>query len=345
MIRTLFRSAVAGAALILLPSCGGGFDPASKIQSVRVLGLRADKPYAKPGDTVTLEVLAVDRRPEEKRQRPMTVFWLPLVCTNPPNDAYYACFTRAAKLTSPTGEPTPGAGAGGADGAADITALVAKGQSFSYKIPGDAVSSHVKVPGANGDYGISIVFYMACAGRIRLASRDEASANPQQVPIQCVDDDGQALGADDYVLGFWRTFVYDDRPNANPLIDNVLLKTDVIGPGAAVAITPCADGSSGQCKGAEVNVVVPASSQEDKPYDPDAPRERIWVAAFSDVASVGGAQQLLYDTKAGAIRDNPVRVTATSGDLGKSGTLWLVVHDSRGGATWTTVPLLVTAAP
>ncbi len=177
MIRTFSKLVLAALGGFALSSCGGGFDPASLVQSVRVLGLRADKSYAAPGDTVNLEILAVDRRKSPSAE--MHVYWLPIVCTNPANDAYYACFTSAAKLTGPNGETGTG---GVATGGGDVTGLLPKGSTFSYKIPTDAVTSHPAVAGSNGAYGISIVFYMACAGRVRFASRDESNANPQQVP-------------------------------------------------------------------------------------------------------------------------------------------------------------------
>jgi hypothetical protein len=339
--RRLSMIAFALAAAGVMPSCSGNFDPASKIQSVRVLGLKADKPYAKPGDTVTLEMLAVDRRPN--RDRPMTIYWIPLVCTNPPNDAYFGCFTPRAQLTGPNGE----AGAPGSvsAGAGDVTGLLPKGSSFSYKIPANAVTGHPPVPGVQGAYGISIVFYLACAGRVRFATRDEADANPQQVPLFCVDDEGKPLGADDYVLGFWRTYVYDDRPNANPVIEGLRVKGSAVDPAKPIEIPACADVKSTDCSALELEVTVPPSSQEPKPYDPDAPRERIWVSAFSDVGELESSTQLLYDTKVGALRDNPVELRAGLEDVGKSGTLWLVVRDNRSGAAWTSVPLTVVRAP
>jgi hypothetical protein len=339
--RRLSTFALAAAALAALPSCSGDFDPASKIQSVRILGLKADKPYAKPGDTVSLEMLAVDRRPN--RDRPMTIYWLPIVCTNPPNDAYFGCFTPRAQLTGPNGEA--GAPGGVVAGAGDVTGQLPKGATFAFKVPANAVTAHPPVPGSNGPYGLSIVFYLACAGRVRFATRDEASANPQQVPLFCVDDDGNRLGADDYVLGFWRTYVYDDRPNANPVIDGVRVNGEVADVTKPIAITACADRKSPDCAPVKVDVVVPPSSQEDKPYDPDAPRERVWVSASADVGDVGSATRLLYDTKAGALSDNPIELRGDFDDVGKSGTLWLVVRDNRGGAAWTSVPLTVVRAP
>jgi hypothetical protein len=344
MIRTLSTLALVALGAALLPSCSGGFDPATKIQSVRVLGLKADKPYAKPGDTVNLEILAVDRRPKQERE--MRVYWVPLVCTNPPNDAYYACFVPGTQLTDPQGAPL-GAGSGGGltPGGGDVTSLLPKGNTFTYVVPSNAVSSHKVVPGSTGPYGISIVFYLACAGRVRFATRDEASANPQQVPLLCTDDDGKPLGADDYVLGFWRTFAYEDRPNTNPVIEGVRVNGEVADVTKPITITACADPKAKDCTPVKVDVLVPPSSQEPKAYDSDAPRERVWVSAFSDVGDVGSATRLLYDTKAGAITDNPIELRGDFDDVGKSGTVWLVVHDNRSGAAWTSLPVTVVPKP
>src|SRR5215207_5181707 len=69
---------------------GGGFDPQSKVDSVRLFAIKADKPYTKPGESVTLEALYVDARKE--KTRPLKNFWIPVVCLNPRDDLYYLCF-------------------------------------------------------------------------------------------------------------------------------------------------------------------------------------------------------------------------------------------------------------
>ena len=57
-------------------SCGAAdFDPQSKVNTVRIFASRADEPYAKPGDSVTIDVLAYDGR--RTKPEPMTVYWLP----------------------------------------------------------------------------------------------------------------------------------------------------------------------------------------------------------------------------------------------------------------------------
>src|SRR6185312_11150864 len=50
----------ATAAAVALAACGGDFDPPSRVTTTRVLGVRADAPYAAPGETVNLDTLAFD---------------------------------------------------------------------------------------------------------------------------------------------------------------------------------------------------------------------------------------------------------------------------------------------
>ena len=58
-----------------------------------VLSARVDKPYAKPGDQVTLDLLVYPGPPGTPQAQ---VYWFPLVCVNPVRDLYYACFAQFA---------------------------------------------------------------------------------------------------------------------------------------------------------------------------------------------------------------------------------------------------------
>src|SRR5580658_7616832 len=86
-------TAVVALAVTAGTGCGlGDFPAISSITSVRILASRADEPYAKPGDTVHVDVLAVDGR--AVKTTPMHVYWLPFACENPPEDLYYLCFEQ-----------------------------------------------------------------------------------------------------------------------------------------------------------------------------------------------------------------------------------------------------------
>src|ERR1700749_3129554 len=74
-------------------SCGGsGFEPSSKVQSLRVLALQKEPPYARPGETVSLKVLYWDGRTADSGivKPDFELFW----CYNPPGDLYYNCFPQ-----------------------------------------------------------------------------------------------------------------------------------------------------------------------------------------------------------------------------------------------------------
>ena len=143
-------------------ACGfSEFDPSSKIGSVRVLASRADKPYAAPGEAVTVELLAYDGR--KTRPEPMKIYWLPFLCKNPIQDLYYACFTQLAgggMMMAPNPAVAflkPGV---------DLTPFLPSGAKYSVTMPMDIVTSHPVVPGVDTPYGLGIVFNIACAGHV-----------------------------------------------------------------------------------------------------------------------------------------------------------------------------------
>src|ERR1019366_736127 len=95
-------------------SCApSGFADPTLVQTVRILASGADQPYAAPGADVTVNVLAYDGR--KTQTEPMTMYWLPFVCENPLDDAYYACFQQFASEAAGSydgGAPHGDAGAG-----------------------------------------------------------------------------------------------------------------------------------------------------------------------------------------------------------------------------------------
>jgi hypothetical protein len=111
-----------------------GFKDESQIETVRIIASAADEPYAKPGDTVNVTVLAFDGRPVQPE--PMTLYWLPFVCENPEGDAYFACFEKLAAGGGDAGAPDGGSGGSGAGAilkpGVDLTPLLPTGPSFSF---------------------------------------------------------------------------------------------------------------------------------------------------------------------------------------------------------------------
>jgi hypothetical protein len=91
---------------------------------------------------------------------------------------------------------------------------------------------------------------------------------------------------------------------------------------------------------------VPESSWELDPGSTDVDNqplhEEIWADFYSTFGSFDGSTGLLYDATTGSlggpsVTDAQFEPPSAAGD----GTIWIVVHDNRGGATWVTIPVQV----
>lgn len=354
-IRGALLLAIAGGALAGVACGASGFDSQSKVTSVRIFGVRADKPYAKPGETVTLEVLATDGRRD--KPRPMKIFWIPVVCVNPREDLYYLCFLPSqtadggvidggSRLVPPfpieAGVPDAGATGGGGGGGGldsiprgiDLGLFLPQGPTFSFRMPDDAIQQRPGSP----PYGLAIVFNIACAGQVRIVQRE--GLNPQQIPIQCTDEEGVPLSPDDFVIGINRVYSYEDRTNTNPVVEKVTLDGGDVDPNAGITIDRCVADRRADCKPVKFGVRVSDSSWEENPSITGAnQREQIWVTYYSDLGDLKDEARLLFDSKAGRVSESDIEFRAPYGPA--NGTLWAVVHDNRAGAAFIVLPLRV----
>lgn len=359
-----------------LASCGPrGFPDEALVDSVRILATRADLPYAKPGDTVTLTVLATDQRPA--KPEPMLVYWLPDLltgqpfCENPANDAYYSCFTppdagAIALAASDAGAADGTAGTGSLPCAnlqpgIDLSpCLPPPGPTFAISLPKDIITSHPVVMGALVPYGVAIVFNMACAGHPEILPANPSNLSVNALPVGCFDKDHSLLGADSYVVGYATVYAYDSLTNQNPVLTDVLfqgkgLEAGVLGDSSAeqdagspdasgVVIPHCTASKSSECPSFSFDVAVPPSSQERDPLDLGSNGqplgEQIWVDYYITAGSLSQDARLLYDPTVGKV------TTATSTlyqapTTPTAATFWVVVHDNRGGVGWDVVPFVV----
>lgn len=426
-------------------SCApSGFTDATVINSVRILASSAEPPYVAPGNPSTVRVLAFDGRPKAHQAEPMRLTWLPLVCINPPNDAYYACFPQfaAALGALPLDGGSPGNGAGAADGSADGGAgddggvpeagdggglseggddggapeagddgsPGATDASDDGGLPGPPTGGPVLLstslpcdggvcPPCNGestcqatftmpanalqprkgvthDYGLAILFNVACAGRVGLVPPDPN--NVQSPPFGCFGPDGGLSSPDDYVLGFTRVYSYDPTftTNKNPVIDDIHISGFDLpdagadcgpqGPGGGQLDTKLLLNPDGTLSGDDggltqvtvfrqgnhcsrtlhIGPEVPTSSQEPNPAQLDVNMhpvsEQITAEFYSTLGSFKSGARLLYDPSSGSVGDTSVTDNdfTPPSDPG-TGTIWIVVRDNRGGATWAIIPVTV----
>jgi hypothetical protein len=323
---------------IAIVACGASaFDPQSRVASVRMFGVRADKPYAKPGETVTLEVLATDARKD--KPRPLKIYWIPAVCTNPREDLYYACFvpsqaTIGAPFPSDAGTPQiPDGGIANIPTGIDLGAFLPQGPTFSFRMPDDVIKQRPGSP----PYGLAVIFNIACAGQVRLAQRTGAA--PQQVPVQCTDEDGVQLSPDDYVLGINRVYAYSDRTNTNPVIERITQDGIDVDPLKGVTLDRCVAKRRSDCKAVKIDIEVTDASWETNPSASGEQHEQIWATYYSDIGTFKDDARLLFDAKQGRITESEVELRAPY-EAGE-GTIWGVVHDNRTGAAFVTLPLHV----
>ncbi|RYE94868.1 MAG: hypothetical protein EOO75_00825 [Myxococcales bacterium] len=340
--------------------CGNAFEPQSSIQSLRVLAVSIDQPYARPGATVKLDLLHYDgsRRAfdaDGKRTRTVQTLWLG-GCHNPGGDLYYACFPVLADLFASLGEgqtPTP-----------DQLKLVGTGSSFSLDIPADiitrrpAAETAEEIAQGNAVYGLSYVFFAVCGGEIRGVPAEQATGG---LPLGCFDKTtGEALGSDDFVIGYTPIYTYDEYTNANPVIDGVLFEgqpgmtqaCSTTAPCAAdqrcgslgvclPVVPPCTERKVADCPTYSLKPVVGRTIVEKDltapPVDGQQPDEIIWTSLYSSDGTLTNETVLINDALNGWVFDEEKPSTKWSAPNRAAGEtrVWMVVRDNRGGTSWT----------
>ena len=310
------------------------FDPASKVETVRILATRADEPYARPGDTVNMEILAFDGRPN--KPSPMTVYWILIPCIDPPGDSYYACYPGFASLPANV----------------DIESKLTVGTTFSFTMPEDVITKRSMRQGAveTDPYGLALIFSIACAGHARYIP-PVSGGSPNALPLGCFDDNHVALGPDDYEFAYSLVYAFTDRTNTNPVVDGLTfggIPIDVtqgvtLAHCAAAARDPNGNVNTSQCPATGIDVVMPDSSQELDPGNVDPSgrvlKEAIRVQYFLTDGALANDPINLFDPTSGRIPNTADNLTApaTAGE----NVLWAVIRDNRGGTTWFTIPMHV----
>jgi len=339
-------------ACVALSGCGPAFNPPSEVDSLRVLAVQKDRPYAAPGDQINFKMLWTDG--SEDAGRDVQIGWI-AGCINPLGDLYANCFASGQFENPQRG----------------------MGDEFSFTLPDTIISSRPPPPDPRQPaYGLSYVFFAACAGNLDLSA-----------PLGCTDSNGNALGSKDFVAGYTAIYAYDGFGNQNPVVrgltlDGRPLSGGCVDPASAAAVqsgdlgallgrAAAGSGSNGQvvvCDSAELgDALVPPDCTEPgapcvdapvpgKPFESHDIRPEVYRASIEDDAISKQAygrdyeeqMWINYYTKGGSLRGDGVRLLndATTG-LNKEFatdfsaplergpvTLWAVVHDNRGGVAW-----------
>lgn len=172
-------------------ACADEFAPASRLEGARVLAVVADQPFAKPGATVQLDMLALSQD-----GTPLEIAWFP-GCENPAGDQASRCLDT-------------------------LDTTIALGDThYELPISADIISRRPATPGNTPKYGLAYVYFAVCAGTL-------VNVDPPRLGfgVDCVDAGGNSLGAQSFVVGYTPIYVYDEVTNANPqMIDVVVADT------------------------------------------------------------------------------------------------------------------------
>jgi hypothetical protein len=339
-------------ALLLLAGasgCGGGFDPQSELNSLRVLGVQKDRPYVVPGESVTLTLHWYDASENREQTiggasmaRPVERLWLP-PCISPPGNLFYACFEQYAQM--------------------DVSALaeLGTGDSFSIDVPSDLLSRQPTPPPGQPLFATIFGFFVVCAGRIGFDPTVEAGA----IPIVCLDQDDNPLGADDFVIGYTTLYAFaNGLRNANPVIDGFEIagkdalfcrdrveaeedvglcvpNTDPIDLDCnelgAACVASCEDDGDPACPDIDVRPRIDQAMNAERDevsrlyYDRDV-GEQMWINYYTDRGGLKSEVRLLSDAVSGWNEDYGTTFYAPR-EPGPV-TIWAVAHDNRGGVAW-----------
>jgi hypothetical protein len=323
----------------LLVGCGAELDRPSELTGLRVIAVQKDKPYAKPGEEISMKMLYVDG--SEDAGRPIQVGWFS-GCIDPPGDLFQGCF---------------------APGAIDSMAFgLEQGESltdFSFSLPDDIITRRPRPQDPRQPpYGIAVVFFAACAGTLSVELEGSG------FPMRCLDSDGRALLSKDFVAGYSTVYSFDEFSNENPIVEEGFsfngqdvspelscVAEGCSGPGPAPEMIPDAlsvkacpeDGDPAACDGVPFRPLVDVASAELDSVTAAAYgrnyQEMLWISYYATGGRLKSDTRLLNDATRGWNVDHGTEFYPPS----KPGLVRLLaaVHDNRGGVAWSGVSILV----
>jgi hypothetical protein len=340
----------AGFLSLFLLGCGPDFDPPSELHSLRVLAVEKDAPYAEPGGTVNLQMLWQDASPLAA-ERKIAIAWSP-PCFDPPGDLYYACFSDPASFGSM------------------IKQDPINPEHTSFDMPLDIISRRPppRDGSKNPPYGLTYVFFAACAGELTLLP----SAGDNAFPVGCKDASGKLLGADDFVAGYSSVYSFEGIPNQNPVISGFEFRGNALKSGfcieedclplagsapaddircddpeqSARCVPACADNGDPSCTGYALRPTIDKNDARNRDQDGVSAQllgrevgEQMWINYYTDAGGFKSPVRLLNDATNGWNDDYGTEFYAPKAPgLVR---IWAIAHDNRGGAAWSGITLKV----
>lgn len=283
--------------------CGSDFDPGSRIAGTRVLSVQADRPYAQPGETVSLTALAHDTRGR-------ALEWGWTTCVDPLSTAVTACLQKLGEDAA-RGAPPP--------------FQIGAASTASVTVPPDALS---RLPeGARGSAYLGVLI-VTCPGHIDLAGRTGV------VPLACLDASGRALALEEFEIGVKRIFVRARDRNANPVIASVTWDGAPWAESDVKEVSPCGSTTENRYDRCDGDKHVLAANVSEESFEGGVDETG---APFTEGLVIQHyATEGLFEFDARVASSPGSGWVARAGASGKTVTIWLVARDNRGGTSWAT---------
>lgn len=334
----------------LLVGCGQDAERPSEVRTLRVLAVRAETPFARPGTSVAMSLLGYDGSPKRTRAdgtaRRVSTLWIG-GCNNPPGDNYRGCMPYVGEvLDQLSSEQLAGSGA------LDVVpGVIGLGETFVAEVPADIIASRQRAEDVVHPYGIQIVFFAQCGGVLRRVRAEDGG-----FPLGCYDaDTGESLGRDDFEYGFYPLFVYDSVANQNPELSIVDFAGKTEGPPCSES-APCSDGyhcgaeqrcipevshcdhsDEDDCPSYTLSLQVPRSSLERAVLaripDVDAPPETLWISYYASGGSFEQDASMVSEPRTASDLSPRAHFRANVKSSGQV-RLWAVARDNRNGVAW-----------
>lgn len=363
MNKRFFQSCFVAAVASSLGGCGVEFDSLGQVDGLRILGVQADPPIARPGETVDLRMVVHDTGDLSGSPRELSYLWIG-GCDNP-QGSYFSCFGEFAQvaqklegLQKDPSELTEEELAELAELLTESGISIGFGDTFRVNVDEDIIRnkppSSVPTPVA---YAVTYTLFAACAGELRLDPESET------FPVGCFDGN-KRLDERDFVTGYTSTYVYEEQRNSLPRIEGIRIggkdvPTSLICIDAecerveadpkrkcssrAPKIQACKSGTLRQsCPKVEVSVRVdPDSVDQDAPIalGGETTTESMWVNYHTDHGSFSTDVALVSGVDVG-FRDNP-KTEFYAPDTRGPAWIWTVVRDNRAGLTWARTEICV----
>lgn len=286
---------------VALAGCGSDFDPSSRVVGTRVLAVRADQPYARPGETVNLEALAFDTKGR-------TLTWAWTTCLNPASATAVACFQRIAEDTA-AGRPP-------------ALVLGASQTKYATTVPTDALS---RLPAEARGAAYLGVLIVTCPGTLDFGKKTG------DLPFACIEA-GRALALEEFEVGVKRIFLREKDRNANPIITSVTFdgapwpETEIKRVGACSSAT---ENRYDRCDGDKHTV----AAQID-PKSLESGVDELGQPFQEDLVVQHYATEGLFEYDARIGTNTATGWVARASAKGTTVNLWFVARDNRGGMSW-----------